>query len=61
VLAEAPTWAVCLLTDARRYGDHDLVVGRMVAAHSGPGRPLLWHDRDYWRIDDVGYPRRPSG
>jgi flavin reductase (DIM6/NTAB) family NADH-FMN oxidoreductase RutF len=58
VLAEAPTWAVCLLTDARRYGDHDVAVGRLVAAHNGPGRPLVWHDRDYWRIsigpgDDV--------
>lgn len=50
VLIEAPTWAVCLLTDARRYGDHDVAVGRLVAAHSGPGRPLVWHDRDYWRI-----------
>jgi flavin reductase (DIM6/NTAB) family NADH-FMN oxidoreductase RutF len=54
VLIDAPAWAVCLLADLRRYGDHDVAVGRLVAAHSGPGRPLLWHDRGYWRISHAG-------
>lgn len=54
VLTEAPAWGVCLLTDARRYGDHDVAVGCLVAAHSGPGRPLVWHNRDYWRIGAPG-------
>lgn len=52
VLTTPPAWAVCLLTDIRRYGDHELAVGRLVAAQSGPGRPLLWHDRGYWRLEE---------
>jgi flavin reductase (DIM6/NTAB) family NADH-FMN oxidoreductase RutF len=54
VLTDAPAWAVCLLADVRRYGDHDVAVGRLVAAHSRPARPLLWHDRGYRRISNVG-------
>ncbi|HEX6358726.1 flavin reductase family protein [Actinophytocola sp.] len=52
VLTATPAWAVCRVADTRHYGDHALVVGRLIAAHSGPGRPLLWHDRDYWRISE---------
>jgi flavin reductase (DIM6/NTAB) family NADH-FMN oxidoreductase RutF len=50
VLTDTLAWAVCLLTDIRRYGDHDVVVGRLVAAHTRSARPLLWHDRGYHRI-----------
>ncbi len=46
-LPDVLAWSVCLLEGAHDYGDHTLVVGRVVAAHSGRGRPLLWHDRAY--------------
>jgi flavin reductase (DIM6/NTAB) family NADH-FMN oxidoreductase RutF len=36
--------SVCLLQGVHDYGDHTLVIGRVVTAHAGPGRPLLWHD-----------------
>lgn len=44
VLADPLAWAVCLLEDERPCGDHHLVIGRIVAAHTSPGRPLVWHD-----------------
>ncbi|GHE55429.1 oxidoreductase [Streptomyces spiralis] len=47
VLSEALAWTVCLVEDVRRYGDHDLVVGRVRAVEVGDGRPLLWHDRAF--------------
>ncbi|GAA3485999.1 flavin reductase family protein [Streptomyces cremeus] len=47
VLADTLGWAVCLVEDVRRYGDHSLVVGRIAAAHTAVGRPLLWHDRAF--------------
>ncbi|MEG3628045.1 flavin reductase family protein [Streptomyces poriticola] len=47
VLAGTLAWAVCLTEDVRRYGDHQLVVGRVAAVHVGGGRPLLWHDRRF--------------
>jgi flavin reductase (DIM6/NTAB) family NADH-FMN oxidoreductase RutF len=50
VLTAAQTWAVCHLVDLRHYGDHDVAVGQLAAAHSGPGHPLIWHDRDYWKL-----------
>ena len=39
--------SVCLLEDLHDYGDHTLVIGRVVAAHTSRGRPLLWHDRAF--------------
>jgi flavin reductase (DIM6/NTAB) family NADH-FMN oxidoreductase RutF len=53
VIAGALAWSVCLLTDVRRYGDHQLVVGQPAAVHVGGGRPLLWHDRRFRRIADL--------
>ena len=50
VFPDALAYAVCLLEDERRYGDHSIVVGRLAAARRTPGRPLLWHDRAYWEI-----------
>ncbi|MFF0789147.1 flavin reductase family protein [Streptomyces spiralis] len=47
VLSGALAWTVCLVEDVRRYGDHDLVVGRVRAVEVGDGRPLLWHDRAF--------------
>ncbi|MFE2263656.1 flavin reductase family protein [Streptomyces griseosporeus] len=47
VLTGGLGWAVCLVEDVRRYGDHQLVVGRVRAVEAGDGRPLLWHDRSF--------------
>jgi flavin reductase (DIM6/NTAB) family NADH-FMN oxidoreductase RutF len=47
ILADVLGWVVCLLEDERRYGDHNVVVGRIVASHVGPGQPLLWHDSGF--------------
>ncbi|MGW0187599.1 flavin reductase family protein [Streptomyces sp. NPDC003362] len=53
VLAGALAWSVCLLTDVRRYGDHQLVVGQLAAVHVGGGRPLLWHDRRFRSLTEL--------
>lgn len=47
VIPDALAWSVCVLADTREYGDHHVVVGRVLATRTGDGRPLLWHDRHY--------------
>jgi flavin reductase (DIM6/NTAB) family NADH-FMN oxidoreductase RutF len=44
VLPDVLAWSVCLLEAEHSHGDHNLVIGAVVAAHVGFGRPLLWHD-----------------
>lgn len=58
LLTDALAWSVCFVEDERGYGDHNVVVGRVVAAHVRGGRPLLWHDREFARLAD-GPERRP--
>ncbi|WP_063824793.1 flavin reductase family protein [Nocardia pseudovaccinii] len=48
-------WSVCRLTDAREYGDHVLVVGQVVAAGTGLGRPLIWHSQRFADIADAAH------
>ncbi|MEC3956871.1 flavin reductase family protein [Nocardia sp. CDC153] len=50
VLDRALAWSVCLLSDARRYGDHVVVIGEIVAAHTGSGRPLVWHGQRFGNL-----------
>lgn len=47
VLPDALGWAVCRLEGEHRYGDHSLVVGRVLATDVGAGQPLLWHNRSF--------------
>lgn len=47
VRTDALAWSVCAVTDVRAYGDHHLVVGEVLAAHTGTGHPLLWYDRGF--------------
>jgi len=47
VLPVCMAWSVCQLESARRYGDHVVIVGRVVAAHVTGGSPLVWHDREF--------------
>jgi flavin reductase (DIM6/NTAB) family NADH-FMN oxidoreductase RutF len=56
LLTDALAWSICFVEDDRSYGDHSVVVGRVVAAHVHGGRPLLWHDRSFARLADA-----PSG
>jgi flavin reductase (DIM6/NTAB) family NADH-FMN oxidoreductase RutF len=59
LLTDALAWSICFVEDVRGYGDHHVVVGRVVAAHVRSGRPLLWHDRSFARLADAsdGGPR----
>lgn len=49
-LPDVLAWSVCLLQGVHEYGDHTLVIGRVAAAHTGGGRPLLWHDRAFAQL-----------
>ena len=46
-------WAVCTLTDARRYGDHMVVVGRVVSTDAHDGQPLVWHAQNFTRLEPL--------
>ncbi|MGK8520153.1 flavin reductase family protein [Nocardia asteroides] len=50
VLRDTLAWSVCFLTDARRYGDHVLIVGEVAAVGVADGQPLIWHDRSFGRL-----------
>lgn len=52
VLDDVLAWAVCAVVDERKYGDHSIVVGRLVATGQGTGNPLVWHDRSYWALGE---------
>ncbi|WP_105975043.1 flavin reductase family protein [Streptomyces geranii] len=47
VRTDVLAWSVCAVTDIRPYGDHHLIVGEVLAAHTGAGQPLLWYDRGF--------------
>ncbi|HZN03081.1 MAG TPA: flavin reductase family protein [Candidatus Polarisedimenticolia bacterium] len=47
ILKDALAWLDCTLVARHRGGDHTIFVGRVEAAGTGRGRPLLWFDRDY--------------
>ncbi|MCP2167805.1 flavin reductase family protein [Goodfellowiella coeruleoviolacea] len=40
----------CALDADLRGGDHQMLLGQVLAAHGGPGDPLVYHDGDYRRI-----------
>jgi len=50
VLEAAVAWLDCRLTAAHPGGDHSIFVGRVQAAGSYGGPPLVWHDRGYTRL-----------
>jgi flavin reductase (DIM6/NTAB) family NADH-FMN oxidoreductase RutF len=47
VLSGVLAWALCEAIDVRTYGDHAIVVGRLLDSSIGYGTPLLWHDGGY--------------
>ena len=40
----------CRVNDTHVAGDHTIYVGEVLSAEVRPGRPLLYHDRDYRRL-----------
>jgi flavin reductase (DIM6/NTAB) family NADH-FMN oxidoreductase RutF len=50
IIAGAPAWLECRVTDVLVAGDHDIVVASVTAAASGPGDPLILWDREFWTI-----------
>lgn len=51
VLTDSLGWAVCALVDARRYGDHVLIVGEVTALGVSAGRsPLIWHNQGFVHV-----------
>jgi flavin reductase (DIM6/NTAB) family NADH-FMN oxidoreductase RutF len=47
ILEGTLAWLDCALVARHRGGDHTIFVGRVEAAGTASGRPLLWFDRDY--------------
>lgn len=43
-------WFDCELESAVPAGDHELVLGRVLAAGVAPGDPLILWDRSYWTV-----------
>lgn len=61
VLEECLAWFDCRLHAVLPGGDHALLVGRVVAAgDSGPGEPLLYHDRAFRSLAPLPVPT-PTG
>lgn len=57
ILAGTLAWLDCRVAAAYDGGDHTIYVGRVEAAGTGSGSPLLWFDRGYARLA----PRRRAG
>ena len=48
----------CRISATHDAGDHTIYVGEVLAAQTQPGRPLLYHDRDYRRLEPARKPER---
>jgi flavin reductase (DIM6/NTAB) family NADH-FMN oxidoreductase RutF len=48
----------CRVSGTHVAGDHTIYVGEVLSAQARPGRPLLYHDRDYRRLAPAGEPER---
>ena len=53
VLDDCLAWFDCRLHDVLPGGDHALLVGRVLAADSRPGEPLLYHDGRFRALDHL--------
>jgi flavin reductase (DIM6/NTAB) family NADH-FMN oxidoreductase RutF len=43
-------WFDCELRDLHPAGDHDIAIGAVIACGRGPGEPLVFWDRAFWRL-----------
>lgn len=50
ILDGAVAWFECRLQHMVRAGDHDLAVGLVTAAGTGPGDPTVYWHRAFWRL-----------
>ena len=48
----------CRVMATHAAGDHTIYVGEVLSAQARPGRPLLYHDRDYRRLAAGSEPER---
>ena len=48
----------CRVSATHVAGDHTIYVGEVLAVRVRPGRPLLYHDRDYRRLGPAREPER---
>ena len=61
ILPDALAWLDCRLVARHPGGDHTIFIGRVEAAGTAKGRPLLWFDRDYAGVARGGARGRMSG
>ena len=52
LLEGAIAWIECRVERVVDGGDHQIVVGEVVATKTAPGKPLVYYERDYRRMDD---------
>ena len=43
-------WLECRLEQVHEAGDHDVALGSVEAGGTGPGDPLVYWDRGFWRL-----------
>ena len=43
-------WLECTLVEIHPAGDHDICVGKVIAASAGSGDPLILWDRAFWTL-----------
>ena len=51
VLEGSVAWLTCQVHDLLSGGDHEIVVGQVVAHDRAPAEPLVWHAGTYRRLD----------
>jgi flavin reductase (DIM6/NTAB) family NADH-FMN oxidoreductase RutF len=52
LLSEAIAWIECTIHSVIEAGDHDLVIGDVIACDAGEGSPLLYYRRRYRSLGD---------
>jgi flavin reductase (DIM6/NTAB) family NADH-FMN oxidoreductase RutF len=46
----AAGWFECRLQSHQAAGDHEILLGLVIAVDRGPGEPLLYWERGYWTL-----------
>ena len=52
ILDEAIAWLECSVEETFAGGTHEIVVGRVEASGTGPGRPLVYFERGYRSLSE---------
>lgn len=56
-LSGSLAWVDCGLELVHDAGDHEIVIGRVLDLGTGDGRPLVFYDRDFARLEAGGPPK----